>query len=1604
MATIRVNGSFVFGTNEDDFIDNFNAPGAPGDFAANAVMTGFPLDDWGLYGISNFGLVNYAETPSARADGNDVLNGGQGNDTLLGGGGNDVLIGGSTGSDVLYGGWGNDDLRGGNGAMTTDGGVDFLFGGPGDDLLFGGNLDDQLGGGSGFDIAQYKGSLLESSALPGTIDPSQYELVYDGNFRLRDLQTGLDNAGNDTLINIEAIQSRPDNVIETPKLYPLWFKWGSDKHLGTPAEVTWRAITDNRDAVTIITNAFDSWSKAAGITFTQPANPTDPVDIEIHFGTLPVGAWGLGVPPLYAEEFSQDRFLQGSFTYRDNLGDLGLGAGNLGAGDIVFDKSLLELLGGGNNFGPTLLRSVALHEIGHAIGLWHIPEIGGSVSVMTSGSSDFEVSELTALDKQYAQLIYGPSAAGQVVDGYVAEATVFADANGNGVLDPGEISTQTNAAGSYTIAGGVGTLTVLGGADIATKLAFEGQLLAPAGSTVITPLTTLVALLPGDVINPTDKISAGLGLGAVDLAALDPVAVALQGNPAPFAVGATVYDTVEMIASLIAGSSGLTMVAATQTVFGNLASAINALNAGQTLDLLNSSVVNALITNSAQSSQVTLDPLVVDGVTSIIVALNVALAQAQTGQAGAALLANIAAVEQVAQGPVADTLQEVGSDPNQIGSAVLAFTGDNLVNAIVSARSQLGDVDGPSVQNAPVAINDAILVAEDGPPADGSVLINDTDADGNALSVSELNGSAANVGTQITLASGALLTVGADGSVAYDPNGAFNHLNDSEIATDSFTYTVSDGNGGTATATATVTVNGVTDAPVNQLPVAQVDSFTTDENTTLSGVSVLINDSDPDGDSLIVSEVNGAAANVGAQVMLPSGAKLTVSADGSVAYDPNGAFAGLQAGETGTDTFTYAISDGRGGTSSATASVTIAGETSVAVTDAVQAILSGNSGITVTSASYTGATAALASLPSVNLGMLGSESLTLGPSLLLSSGNATIGSTSTSPGFTGNNGMPGYAPLESVLTAAGFSALTNDAAVLTITFTVTDPTATTISLDALFGSEEFPEFINSFVDIAGVFVDGQDYAFFDTNNPSTPLSVLSQNVSGGYFLNNSTAAAAGVSPTPLTTEYDGVSHKLTISGALDPTRTEHTLTIAVADTGDFVLDSGIFISNLKAGTGEVGINLSPIAADDVLAVNAVGPAVTGALLANDSDPDNDALAINTIAGLSVVIGGTVDLASGAKVKLNNDGTISYDPNGAFSGIPPGQNGADQFTYTISDGQGGTASASVAITIAGSNINQPPTVQGDAFSTDEHTVLAGKNVLINDSDLDNDALVVAAVNGDASSVGQEVQLASGAHLTLNTNGSFSYDPNAAFETLAAGQTATDSFTYTAFDGHGHNADATTTITVTGVNDAPTITSGGGGSNAKYIINEHTKFVTNLLASDPDSGDDVTWSIDGNPKKSAFTIDADTGALSLKHRADEDRTYSVKVKATDASGASDTQTITVKVAQDHKMGGTSAADTFVFLPDFGRETVKKFDAAHDVLQIDHRLVGDQSVADFLASGSVSQHGKDTWITFDEGNHLCYGDHNDHHGYYDHGVERLILANTLASSLAIDDFRFI
>ncbi|WP_156800806.1 Ig-like domain-containing protein [Dactylococcopsis salina] len=110
----------------------------------------------------------------------------------------------------------------------------------------------------------------------------------------------------------------------------------------------------------------------------------------------------------------------------------------------------------------------------------------------------------------------------------------------------------------------------------------------------------------------------------------------------------------------------------------------------------------------------------------------------------------------------------------------------------------------------------------------------------------------------------------------------------------------------------------------NQAPVAEDDTASTGSNTALSQ-NVLSNDSDAEGDSLTVSAVNGEESNVGTEFELPSGALLTLNADGSFEYDPNNAFDNLAEGETTTDRFSYTVSDGNDGTDTANVAIDITG-------------------------------------------------------------------------------------------------------------------------------------------------------------------------------------------------------------------------------------------------------------------------------------------------------------------------------------------------------------------------------------------------------------------------------------------------------------------------------------------------------------------------------------------------------------------------------------------------------------------------------------------------------------------------------------------------------
>ena len=140
------------------------------------------------------------------------------------------------------------------------------------------------------------------------------------------------------------------------------------------------------------------------------------------------------------------------------------------------------------------------------------------------------------------------------------------------------------------------------------------------------------------------------------------------------------------------------------------------------------------------------------------------------------------------------------------------------------------------------------------------------------------------------------------------------------------------------------------------------------------------------------------------------------------------------------------------------------------------------------------------------------------------------------------------------------------------------------------------------------------------------------------------------------------------------------------------------------------------------------------------------------------------------------------------------------TFTVTDDTALSDSATRGITVAA--VNDPPNAVDDTGTTDEDTPLAviAPGVLANDTDVDpGDTKTVVALNGTGTLT---QTLPSGASVTINANGSYTYNPLAAFQGLSTGQTARDSFTYTMQDGAGAQDTATVNITINGISDAPT----------------------------------------------------------------------------------------------------------------------------------------------------------------------------------------------------------
>lgn len=237
------------------------------------------------------------------------------------------------------------------------------------------------------------------------------------------------------------------------------------------------------------------------------------------------------------------------------------------------------------------------------------------------------------------------------------------------------------------------------------------------------------------------------------------------------------------------------------------------------------------------------------------------------------------------------------------------------------------------------------------------------------------------------------------------------------------------------------------------------------------------------------------------------------------------------------------------------------------------------------------------------------------------------------------------------------------------------------------------------------------------------------------------------------------------------------------------------------------VNDAPVAVDDI-ATTDEDTAVTINILVNDSDLDDDEL---TVDSQSAVNGTLI---------LNNDQTLLYTPNANF-------NGTDTITYTISDGNGGSDTAEVVVTVT--SINDEPVALDDAESILEGTSVT-TFVLNNDSDDDGDTLTIIsadATNGD---------------VTINPDGSLTYTPLVTF-------VGVENIVYTLQDGNGGQAAATLVVSVN-----PEAIEISGTPTTSLLEGAEYAFTPTVQAS---SNVSYTFSITNQP--SWTTFDSVTGSL-------------------------------------------------------------------------------------------------------------------------------------------------
>ena len=267
-----------------------------------------------------------------------------------------------------------------------------------------------------------------------------------------------------------------------------------------------------------------------------------------------------------------------------------------------------------------------------------------------------------------------PTTDGRVIDGVIAGATVFADANNNGVYDAGEATATTDQYGRYTFTTPAsGPVIASGGTDQYTHLPFTGTLTAPDGSLAITALSTLVqkVMMGSNVSVGQASLRVALALGLslkTDLTSFNPTAKVLNGVAdagKALVADAVVYNTI-----VLAQAAG-----ATGDLLGKLATQIGAASYG-VVDPTSASTMQAL----------GLDPITAQTVSTLAKAGADLLAQKLASDTPLSLVLDAVGISTLQQGAEAKDLAAAGGNTAPV---VSRYNGTNLAAQVDAAAKSV---------------------------------------------------------------------------------------------------------------------------------------------------------------------------------------------------------------------------------------------------------------------------------------------------------------------------------------------------------------------------------------------------------------------------------------------------------------------------------------------------------------------------------------------------------------------------------------------------------------------------------------------------------------------------------------------------------------------------------------------------------------------------------------------------------------------------------------------------------------------------------------------------------------------------------------------------